>query len=97
MAEENQQQSGGRRRSRQQQNQGQQEGSPVVGDPRAESDESGNTKVFLADVGETLTSHGDGTPTIAPDLQERAQKEAEFNADPDRDNREVARKLGADV
>jgi hypothetical protein len=91
------QKSGGGKRSRQQQNQQQQEGSPVVGDPRVESDESGNTKVHLADIGDTLTSHGDGTPTIAPDLQERAQKEAEFNADPDRDNREVARRLGADV
>jgi hypothetical protein len=66
-------------------------------EPRNEVDESANTSVFLADIGETLTSHGDGTPTVSPQLQELAKEEAERNADPDRDNRELARRLGADV
>jgi hypothetical protein len=72
---------------------------PAEGDaaPRREVDETANPHVYLADIGETLTSHGDGTPTIAPELERLAAEEAERNADPDRANREVARSLGADV
>lgn len=60
-------------------------------------DESAATYVYPADIGHTLTSHGDGTSSISPDYIEARQDEAERNADPDHKNREVARSLGLSV
>jgi hypothetical protein len=57
-------------------------------------DESANTVQYAADVGFTVTSHGDGTPSISPQLVERRAEIKEFNANPDRDNVETAKNLG---
>ncbi len=60
-------------------------------------DESAEKVVHLADLGTSLTSHGDGSATIAPDYIKRREELAKINADADRDNRALARKLGRDV
>jgi hypothetical protein len=60
-------------------------------------DRTADTVVYPADIGYTVTSHGDGTPTISPQLVERREELAKFNDDPDRANKEVARKLGLPV
>lgn len=60
-------------------------------------DESAATYVYPADLGYTLTSHGDGQPSISPDYVEAREDEAARNADPDHKNREVARSLGLSV
>jgi hypothetical protein len=60
-------------------------------------DETAGTNVFLADIGTSLTSHGDGESTLPPQMVEAREREAEFNEDPDRENREIARSLGRDV
>ena len=57
-------------------------------------DESANTVVYPADVGFTVTSKGDGTPSISPQLVERREEVKKHNADPDRDNKETAKRLG---
>ena len=57
-------------------------------------DASADTVVYPADLGYTVTSHGDGTPSISPQLVERREELAKHNADPDRDNRAVAKRLG---
>ena len=57
-------------------------------------DESADTHQYRADVGFTVTSHGDGTPSISPQLVERRQELKEFNADPDRENVAKAKELG---
>jgi hypothetical protein len=57
-------------------------------------DESANTRQYAADVGFTVTSRGDGTPSISPQLVERRKELKEFNADPDRDNVAKAKELG---
>jgi hypothetical protein len=57
-------------------------------------DESADTHVYPADIGYTVTSHGDGTPSIAPQLVERRKELKEINADPDSTNVEVAKRLG---
>ncbi len=56
-------------------------------------DESAAKRVYLADLGTTVTSHGDGSPTVSPDLVERRAELKEFNAHPDRDNEALAEKL----
>lgn len=63
----------------------------------APQDESAGTFIYPADIGFTVTSHGDGTPTISPDYIEAAQDEADRNADPDWENKETARALGLQV
>ncbi|MDP9478352.1 MAG: hypothetical protein M3R38_22170 [Actinomycetota bacterium] len=60
-------------------------------------DETANTNIYLADIGTSLTSHGEGDATISPQYVARREEVREFNADPDRDNRAVARRLGRDV
>ncbi len=60
-------------------------------------DETAGTNVFLADIGTSLTSHGDGESTLPPQMVEARERELEFNSDPDRENREIARSLGRDV
>lgn len=57
-------------------------------------DESADTHVYAADIGNTITSHGDGSPSISKQLVERREEVAEFNDDPDRENRKVAERLG---
>ncbi|MDP9474439.1 MAG: hypothetical protein M3R38_01850 [Actinomycetota bacterium] len=61
--------------------------------PETVLDETADKRVFMADIGTTVTSHGDGTHTVAPDLVERAKEIKAFNADPDRENRAVAERL----
>jgi hypothetical protein len=60
-------------------------------------DRTADTVVYPADVGYSVTSHGDGTPTISPQLVEKREEEAKYNADPDRANKAVAKKLGLPV
>ena len=57
-------------------------------------DETAKTVVYPADLGYTVTSHGDGTPSISPQLVERRAEVKEFNASPDRENEAVAKRLG---
>ncbi len=75
-----------------------------TGDPEAGleeaydvTDETANKQVFLADIGTSLTSHGDGQSTLPPDMVTAREDEEERNEDPDRDNRALARELGRDV
>ncbi len=56
-------------------------------------DESAAKRVYLADLGHTLTSHGDGSPTVSPDLVARRAELKEHNAHPDRDNEALAKQL----
>ncbi len=56
-------------------------------------DESAAKQVYMADIGHTLTSHGDGSPTISPDLVARRAELKEFNSDPDRESKAVAEQL----
>jgi hypothetical protein len=56
-------------------------------------DESAGTQLYAADLGYTVTSHGDGTPSISPQLVERRKELKEFNANPDRENEELAKSL----
>lgn len=74
-------------------------GKPTEPDVDAESlyDESADTHIYPADIGESATSYGDGHATIAPQLAEMSRAEAERNADPDAPNKEIARELGLDV
>lgn len=60
-------------------------------------DESAGTHIYPADIGYTVTSHGDGQPTMPPQYVTAREEEAERNADPDAPNREVARELGLSV
>ncbi len=57
-------------------------------------DASADTTIYPADLGHTVTSHGDGSPSISPQLVERREELAEFNGSPDRDNEAVAKRLG---
>jgi hypothetical protein len=57
------------------------------------TDDSADTVQYAADVGFTVTSHGDGTPSISPQLVERRKFLKEFNANPDRENEELAKSL----
>jgi hypothetical protein len=57
-------------------------------------DESADTHVYPADIGFTVTSHGDGTPSISPQLIERREELREINDNPDRDNEKLAKELG---
>lgn len=61
------------------------------------ADETANKQVFLADIGTSLTSHGEGESTLPPDMVAAREDEAERNSDPDRENRALARELGRDV
>ncbi len=56
-------------------------------------DESAAKQVYMADLGNTVTSRGDGSPTVSPDLVARRAELKEFNANPDRDNEAVAEQL----
>ena len=59
-------------------------------------DGSADTTVYPADLGYTVTSHGDGTPSISPQYVERREELAERNSDEgvDAENRAVAKRLG---
>lgn len=56
-------------------------------------DESAAKQVYMADLGTTVTSHGDGSPTVSPDLVARRAELKEFNAHADRDNEALAKQL----
>lgn len=56
-------------------------------------DKSAAMELHMADLGHSVTSHGDGSPTISPDLVERRKVEAEYNDNPDRENVAIAKKL----
>lgn len=64
------------------------------GTPEDHVDDSANTYVYPADLGYTVTSHGDGTPSISSDYLVAREEEAERNANPDARNEAVARELG---
>ena len=60
-------------------------------------DETAGTHIYPADIGYTVTSYGDGQPTMAPQHVDAREEEAARNADPDAPNKEVARELGLEV
>lgn len=61
--------------------------------PEVNVDKSADTQIYAADLGYSQTSHGDGTPSISQQLVDRRQEVKEYNADPDRENTELAKKL----
>ena len=79
------------------QSHGEQAGQPTPPPVDDHIDESAATYIYPADIGHTVTSHGDGTPSLSPDYVVAREEEAERNADPDAQNKEIARELGLDV
>jgi hypothetical protein len=56
-------------------------------------DGSADTHLYMADVGYTVTSHGDGTPSISPQLVARREELKAINANPDAGNEALAEQL----
>ena len=57
-------------------------------------DASADTVLYPADLGHTVTSHGDGSPSISPQLVERREELAEINGSTDRENEAIAKRMG---
>jgi hypothetical protein len=64
---------------------------PAIGQDYVRENEP--PRIHMADQGYTVTSHGDGSPTIDAHLIELRKEAAERNASPDRANKELAAKL----